>query len=111
MTEINTFSSAVDDVMRRSGKPDRRADIIAYVRQSLRECQCLDIAGQPIYWQRDLQEQQLTSDATPFVYETLQEWRAIGTIRYDIVDQRNQWIFPKEIPPGKAQNGEENCKS
>jgi len=106
-TEINTFSAAVDDVMRRSGHPDRRADIIAYIRQTFRECQCLDIAGSPIYWQRDLQEQTLTVDAVPFIYETPQEWRALGTVRYNIVDRRNHYIYPKEINPGKAQNGEE----
>ena len=57
MTELNTFSAAVDDVVVRSGRVDRKADIIAFVRETIRELHALRVC------KNDLTEDTLTADA------------------------------------------------
>lgn len=97
MTEINTFSSAVDDVIIRAGRPDRRADIIAFVRTSIRECQVRR------FFRNDMVEDQLTADAEVFIWSYPQEFRMIRTVRYPYTNERGEQLYPKEILPGKKQ--------
>lgn len=100
MTELNTFSSAVDDVVARSGRPNRKLDIIAFVRTSIRECQVKD------FFKNDLVEDTLTADAEVFVWTYPQEFRMLRTVRYPYSNQRGERLYPDEILPGKKQREE-----
>jgi hypothetical protein len=97
MTEINTFSAVVDDAITRSGRPDRKADIIAFVRSSIRECQV------KAYFRNDFIEDTLTADAEVFIWSYPQEFRMLRTVRYPITNMRGEKIYPPEILPGKKQ--------
>lgn len=96
-TEINTFSAAVDDVVSRSGRPDRVADIIAFVRVTIRELQVLR------FFRNDLIEDTLTADAANYVWNYPQEFRVLRTVRYPRFDAQGGQNYPPEILPGKKQ--------
>lgn len=102
-TEVNTFSAAVDSVIARSQRPDRRADIIAYVRQTMRECQVF----KKIAFARDLIEDQLTATSSPFIWDRPQELRLLRTVQYGIFGARNAQIYPTFLRPGKKQETEQ----
>jgi len=97
MTEINTYSAAVDDVVSRSGRPDRKADIIAFVRVTMRELQVLR------FFRNDLTEDTLTADAANYVWTYPQEFRTLRTVRYPRFDAQGKYIYPPELLPGKKQ--------
>lgn len=99
MTEINTFSSAVDDAIQRSGRPDRKADIIAFVRTSIRECQVMR------YFRNDMIEDSLIATSDGFVWEYPVNFRILRTVRYPINNRRGESIYPPEIYPGRLQQG------
>ena len=96
-TEINTYSAAVDDVIARSGRPDRKADIIAFVRVTMRELQALR------FFRNDLTEDTLTADAENYVWTYPQEFRILRTVRYPYYDAQGNQVYPREILPGKKQ--------
>ena len=97
MPEINTISAAVDDVIVRSGRPERIADIIAFIRSSIRECQVKR------FFKRDMIEDSLTTDAKPYVWTYPQEFRILRTVKYPVLNLRNEDIYPPEVLPGKLQ--------
>lgn len=97
MTEINTYSSAVDDVVARSGRPDRRTDIIAFVRTTIRECHVRS------YFRNDLTEDSIAALQDGYVWEYPQEFRILRTVRYPLTNRRGEAIYPPEILPGKNQ--------
>lgn len=97
MTEINTFSAAVDDVIIRSGRPDRRADIVAFVRTTIRECHVRS------YFRNDLTEDSIVAPQDGYVWEYPQEFRMLRTVRYPLVNRRGESIYPPEVLPGKNQ--------
>jgi hypothetical protein len=101
MTEINTFSSAVDDAIARSGRPDRRSDIIAFVRTTIRECQVRS------YFRNDMIEDSLIADGNVFIWNYPQEFRMLRTVRYPWTNQRGEFIYPPEILPGRNQQGQD----
>jgi hypothetical protein len=102
-TEVNTFSAAVDAVLVRSGRPERRADAISYVRQTLRECQTL----KKTRFARDLIELSITSTGSPHIWDRPQELRIVRTAKYATVfDRRGNAIYPKFLRPGKMQEDE-----
>lgn len=103
MTEINTFSALVDDVIRRSGRPDKKADIISYGRQAMRECQ----VGNQVYYSRDFVEDQLITTATPFLWTVPQEFRFLQTARYNVIDEQGNFIYPRLQMPGRNQRNEQ----
>lgn len=96
-TEINTFSAAVDDVILRSGRSDRQADIISFVRVTIRELQSLR------FFRNDLTEDILIATSDNYVWEYPQEFRVMRTVRYPHFDPRGQRIYPPEILPGQKQ--------
>lgn len=103
-TEVNTFSAAVDDVLVRSGRPERRADAISYVRQTLRECQVY----KKVVFARDLIEDQLTATTDPYIWDRPSELRILRTVKYSSqYDCRGQNIYPKFLRPGKIQESED----
>lgn len=100
MPEINTFSAAVDDVLVRAQRPSRQADAIAYIRQSLRECQILSL------FERDMVEDQFVATAAPHVFIVPDKFRMLRTLRYNIPTANQAFTYPKERLPGKVQEGE-----
>lgn len=98
MTEINTFSAAVDDAVNRSGRPDRIASVVGYVRQSIRECELL------AHFYRSMKEETLTASASPHTWVVPAGFRDFETVRYgSITDAQGNFIYPKFKSPGKAQ--------
>jgi len=97
MTEINTFSAAVDDAVARSGRPDRIADIISFVRVTIRELQVLR------FFRNDLTEDTLTADVANYIWNYPQEFRVLRTVRYPRFDAQGRYIYPPELLPGKKQ--------
>jgi len=97
MTEVNTYSAAVDDVIARSGRPDRTADIIAFVRVTIRELQVLR------FFKNDLIEDTLTAAIANYVWTYPQEFRQMRTVRYPHFDAQGRQVYPPELLPGKRQ--------
>lgn len=102
VTEVNTFSAAVDDVVSRAARPDRKADVYSYVRSTLREM------GAKAYFKRDLVEDTLTADQDNYIWTYPQEFRIMRTVRYPFVNMRDESIYPPEILPGKKQREHTN---
>lgn len=100
MTEVNTYSAAVDDVIARSGRPDRKADVIAFVRVTVRELQALR------FFKNDLTEDTLTADVDNYIWTYPQEFRIMRTVRYPYTDPQGKRLYPPEILPGKKQKDE-----
>lgn len=101
MTEINTFSAAVDDVLARGQRPSRKLDVIGYIRQSLRECQVLST------FDRDMIEDQIIATANPHIFTVPDRFRILRTMRYNIATSNQTHTYPKERLPGKVQAGED----
>jgi len=98
MTEVNTFSAAVDDVVLRSGRPDRIASVVGYVRQSIREIELL------AHFSRSLVETTLTATVVPYVWPVPSNFRLFETVRYSsLTDAQGNFIYPKFRNPGKSQ--------
>jgi len=97
MTEVNTYSAAVDDVIHRTGRTDRKADILSYVRSTVRECHAL------AWFRNDFVEDTIVSNAEPFVWTHPTEFRLLRTARYPVTNNRGELIYPPEIKPGKRQ--------
>jgi hypothetical protein len=103
MTEINTFSAAVDDTIARAGRPDRKADVISFVRTSIRELQVQH------FFQRDFVEDQINATADPFVWDVPDgTFRRMWTVRYpNQLDSRAQAIYPRPVRPSRAHRGKD----
>lgn len=99
MTEINTFSGAVDAVIERSGRIDRQADIIAYLRTTMRETQVL------AFFEKDMVEDTLPSvNVTPYIWTYPRTFRQMRAVRYThLADPQGKLIYPKYIAPGRLQ--------
>ena len=99
MAETGTFSSAVDDCIARSGRPDRRADIVSYLRTTMRETQVKAFFG------KDLVEDQITGVAAdPYIWTRPAQFRQMITVKYPgLYDPQGNQIFAKFIEPGKLQ--------
>jgi hypothetical protein len=99
MTEINTFSSAVDDIVARSGRPDRQADIISYLRTTIRECQTKD------FFDIDLVEDQITGVASdPYIWSRPNYFRQMAAVQYpSVIDQQGNVAYADFAAPGKKQ--------
>ena len=105
MTEINTFSAAVDDVVGRSGRPDRISDAISYVRFSIRELQTVE----GYLFDSDIVEDVITATTEPFVFTPdlqLQKiWRTMRSVQYPTIFAPNgDPIFADYVGIGRKQN-------
>lgn len=98
MEEISTFSAAVDRVIARSSRMDRRVDILSYVRLTLREIQTLAL------FQKDMEEDVVTAQSDPFIWQWPQTFRKMWTVQYPArIDQRGRPVYPRALQgPGKA---------
>ncbi len=103
MTEVNTFSAAVDDTVLRSGRPDRKADITAFVRTTIRELRVLSLFA------KDFTEDQLTAAADPHIWTLPQEFRQMWTVNYpELVDPQGKVIYPRASMPGRGTRNKEH---
>ena len=97
-TEIGTFSAAVDECIARSGRADKKNDIISYLRQSVLECQVLKL------FRQDYVEDQLTATSDPYVWTAPVNLRALDIVSYpNILDPQNNPVYPVYMEPGKGQ--------
>lgn len=96
LTESNTMSAAVDDVVARSGRLDRRTDIVAWVRGIIRELQV------QAFFEADFYEDQLIATADPYTWTAPQWFRQMRTVMYpELVDQQGNPIYPRFRMPGR----------
>lgn len=98
-TEINTMSAAVDACLRRSGQLNRRNEIIAFIRQTMREIQAKGS------FRRDVVEEQLTATSDPYVW-TLPTTanRLLPFVQYpEIFDSQGLPIWSRQIDIGPRQ--------
>jgi len=96
--ESNTFNGLIDEVINRSLKSERLADIIAYARTTLRECHSL------AFFAKDIVEDSYTLAASPEIWQRpdyFREMFSVGTPFYDSFGKR---IFAKRVTPGPALN-------
>lgn len=86
------FSMLVDNVVTRSGRPDKRSDIIAYVNASLRECQKRNLYAQ------DLIEDQIVATADSHIWDRPKLMRTVRAVFYPAIN-----AYPEFIQPGRRQ--------
>jgi hypothetical protein len=98
--EIKTFSGAVDEAINRSGRRDRTADIVSYVRSTLRECTVL----KGNIFKSDHRELSLTVDASPFIWNLPTEFRQLLIVEYPYWTSRGDVIVPDEVPLGHRRD-------
>lgn len=99
MTEVNTFSALIDDAVARTGRRNLRNDIIAYARQSLRECQII------AEFNEDMTEDTITATADPHIWTKPQYFRKFRRqgVRFGIANLRGELIYPKQVQPSQRQ--------
>ncbi len=96
MAETSTFSAIVDDAIARSQRRDRVLDIVGYARSTIRECQVLNGS----FFQQDLIEDLLVTDADPFIWLRPVRLRSILAAQSPEFDGRGEPIYYKFLPPG-----------
>jgi len=100
------MSAAVDEVVTRSGRPDRRADGISFIRQTIRELQTVE--GK--VFDADIVEDQITANADPYVYtpDNLTLYRMMRSVQYPgLITQQGNPVYADYVPIGKKQNEHE----
>lgn len=91
-TELGTFSALIDQAVSLSGRGKvARSQLTSYARSSMREAQADNL------FERDLIEDTITADASPFIFTRPAELRFFRTVRYP------GEIYPPYITPGKRQ--------
>lgn len=93
MSDHGTFSAVVDDVVRRSNRPDRRNDIAGYVRATIRECLV------QAFFKRDFAELAVTVVVVPHVWTVPSYFRQLAFVQYPYYDTDGLPIFGKEKSP------------
>jgi len=102
MEETGTFSALVDEVMARSLRKERVADIVSYARTTVRECSVLE------NFQENLIEDQLIADANPFLWEKPLNLRSIVAFEYPtMLDVDGRPIKPKVSSPAERLHRDE----
>lgn len=98
------FSELVDDIVRRTNRPDFLQDIAIYTNEVLRSVHCTE------FFYRDQVEILLNADARPlaeqntFVWERPRDFRAIVAVKYlDKPFLSEKETFIANIPPGIGQ--------
>lgn len=90
------MSAAVDDVVNRSGRLDVRADIIGWVRLTIRECEALGT------FDKNWVEDQITPTADPHTFDHPIGFRAFTDIVYPhYVDLHNNSVSPRLVRSSK----------
>ena len=99
LIETRTMSAAVDDCISRSGRPDRRPDLVSFIRLSMRETQVLSMFA------RDLTEDEITTvTGDPYVWTIPDYFRLMDYVEYPhLTDSRGNIVKADYIPLGKRQ--------
>ena len=99
MEEANTMSAAVDAVVRRTGRLDRRTDIVAWVRGIIRELQV------QAFFEADFYEDQFIANNDPYTWSEPQWFRQMRTVSYPhLFDPQGNVIYPRFKMPGRQVN-------
>jgi len=98
MAETGTFSALIDEVRTRSARRDRIADVIAYVRSTIRECTVLAL------FEQNLVEVQTTVTSLPHIWERPFRLRTMLAVKYPYFDRRGQAVYPKKLEPGEVKS-------
>ena len=85
------FSEVVDQIILRSGRPDRQADIISWLNSTIRETQTTAL------YYKDLVEDQVIATSSPFIWTYPRFMRNLKTVKYGTD------TYPKFVQPGKLQ--------
>ena len=101
MVEGATFSALIDEAVLRSGRRNRRNDIISYARTTIREC----LVKENFY--RSLVELEVQTTSEPFVWKRPQRLRILVAVQYPYYTAHGNPIFPKERAPGEVKNEDE----
>lgn len=100
MTDINTFTAAVNTAVVRSGRPDRVNDCVSWARMTMRECQVMAL------FFRDLVEDAITANSDPYLWTQPGVLRQMRTVQYPgLFDPQGNVIYPDHILPGRKQRG------
>jgi hypothetical protein len=92
------FSELIDSSLVRSGRPSKLLDATAFLLGSIRECETLDYCA----FRKSLIEDTITATADPHIFIPTDLIRIVQTVKYPAYG-----IFPKFIPPGRRQLGED----
>lgn len=90
------FSELVDTAVSRSGRIDKRADIIAWANLTVRQMTSRHV------FEKNLVEDQLNTTADPFTWTRPNRWQRLRTVRYGILDE-----WPEFVMPGRAQRNKD----
>ncbi len=93
------FSELVDDVLARTGRTEKRQEIIDHVNSTIRECDTI------ARFTRDLVEDTLVVNATPFTWTKDRFFRAMSAVSYDSLKQQTNdtsGLVPNR-QPGRMQ--------
>lgn len=102
MANTSTFSAIIDDVIARSLRRDRIADIVAYARSTIRECQVL------AFFEQDMIEAELTVNVLPFQWTRPVRLRTLLAAKpNEVFTRRDKDIWFKNRPPGQKVNHED----
>jgi len=98
MVETGTFSSAVDTVVARTGRPNLQTSIESFVRATIRELQAKARST------KDLVEEEITATAAPHIWTYPSRFREVIGVKYSsIYDQQGKAVYPPRINPGNIQ--------
>lgn len=98
-----SFSSLIDDAVLATGKPGSLISVIQQANLTIRECQGLGLFA------RDMVEDTLTVDVTPFTWNRPPFFRKLRTANYSKTSNGIDGCYtrwPKFLMPGKIQNNE-----
>lgn len=96
--ETQTMSAAVDAVVDRTGRLDRQADVIGFVRLTIRECEALR------FFDKSWQEDQITPTADPYTWTHPAFLRALNYVQYPhLYDAHGEVIEPIHINANRAK--------
>ena len=86
--------------MQRSGRPDKRSDIVGFVRQTIRELQVVD----GVIIMKDLIEDTFTASTDPYVWTYPNTFRKMYSVQYaDLVGENGRPVRPRFVQgPGRA---------
>ena len=104
MAETGTFSAAVDNIVQRSGRIDRRDDIISHVRRVILDCQTIET------FENDFEEDRLQGTSDPFMWQLRinLQFRQMKTVRYpDVRDPQGKIIYANNVIPSERLNEED----
>lgn len=87
------FSELVDSVILRSGRADKKSDIIDYANATLRECQ-----AKGLFFKDLIEDKVSLTDLDPLIWQPPQGFRQLRTVQYPDLS------YPPMKQPGRVQH-------